>query len=255
MLIRIAHRRRTLPELTAIAEYDVVLAGFSDATVLAETEVKDLARAQTKMDGDVEQVRSRKARDQARLDGGTVTSSKELVDLQTEIASLERRQGVLEDEELEIMQNREDAEARLAAVLDQVAETASARDAAVASMAVAEAALDAEAAAASAARALLEPSLPVDLVKLYDTVRAQQGGVGAAALYRGRCEGCHLELGAAEIREVRAAAPDLVLRHDDCRRILIRTSESGLGTAAAPASPASPAAPARPPAPPSLFSS
>ena len=200
--------------------------------MLAETGVRDLARAQTKMDGDVELVRSRRARDQSRLDGGTVTSSKELVDLQTEIASLERRQAVLEDEELEIMQAREDAETVLAGITARVSEATASRDEAVAARGAAETAIDAEAAATSGARDALAPSLPADLLKLYETVRAQLGGVGAAALYRGRCEGCHLELGAHEIREVRASSPDLVLRHEECRRILIRTAESGLGTPA-----------------------
>lgn len=219
-----------MPELAAIADYDEKLATLSDETVLAETNVRDLARAQSKSDGDVELVRSRRARDQSRLDGGTVTSSKELVDLQTEIASLERRQAVLEDEELEIMQAREDAEGVLAGITARVDEASSGRAAADAARAAAETVMDTEAASTTAARSVLEPSLPADLLKLYDTIRAQMGGVGAAALYRGRCEGCHLELGAAEIREVKAAAPNLVLRHEECRRILIRTAESGLGT-------------------------
>lgn len=208
------------------------MAQLSDEAVAADTEVRDLSRAQLKMDGDVELVRSRRARDQSRLDGGAVTSSKELVDLQAEIVSLERRQGVLEDEELVIMQAREDAEGRLAEVAARVGEATGRRDAAVSARTEAEHALDGEAEATQAARATLAGRLPVALLALYDTLRGQLGGVGAAALYRGRCEGCHLELGAAEIREVRAAAPDLVLRHDDCRAILIRTAESGLGTSA-----------------------
>ncbi|HEV2347153.1 MAG TPA: C4-type zinc ribbon domain-containing protein, partial [Actinocrinis sp.] len=67
-----------------------------------------------------------------------------------------------------------------------------------------------------------------DLVALYEKVRAQYGGIGAAAIKRRRCEGCRLELDIAEANEVKAAAPDAVLRHDSCRRILVRTPDSGL---------------------------
>ena len=69
---------------------------------------------------------------------------------------------------------------------------------------------------------------PEDLLKLYEKLRADNGGVGAAKLHQGRCEGCRLELNATEITQIRAAEPDEVLRCEECRRILVRTSESGL---------------------------
>ena len=43
-----------------------------------------------------------------------------------------------------------------------------------------------------------------------------------------RCEGCRLELSGSELATVRAAAPDDVVRHDECGRILVRTEESGV---------------------------
>jgi hypothetical protein len=43
-----------------------------------------------------------------------------------------------------------------------------------------------------------------------------------------RCEGCHIELSGSELAAVRAAAPDEVVRCDNCRRILVRTEDSGL---------------------------
>ncbi|MDI1290582.1 MAG: C4-type zinc ribbon domain-containing protein, partial [bacterium] len=59
-------------------------------------------------------------------------------------------------------------------------------------------------------------------------IRADQGGVGAARLHRGRCDGCHMDIPPNEIEALRAAAPDEVLRCEECRRILVRTAESGL---------------------------
>jgi predicted nucleic acid-binding Zn-ribbon protein len=43
-----------------------------------------------------------------------------------------------------------------------------------------------------------------------------------------RCEGCRLEWLGAELRAAQAAPPDEVLRCENCRRILVRTTESGL---------------------------
>ena len=62
---------------------------------------------------------------------------------------------------------------------------------------------------------------------LYEKMRAQHG-VGAAALRGGRCEGCHLSLNTVDLARIRAAPPDEVLRCEECRRILVRTAESGL---------------------------
>ena len=102
-LTSLARRRAALPELAELAALATELAGLADSAVVARTRVQDLSRAQTKLETDVDVVRQRMARDQTRLDSGQVSASKELVDLQSEIESLHRRQTVLEDEELSTM--------------------------------------------------------------------------------------------------------------------------------------------------------
>ncbi|MGH3245341.1 MAG: DUF7581 domain-containing protein, partial [Trebonia sp.] len=102
---------------------------------------------------------------------------------------------------------------------DEAAATAR-RDAAVAE-------IDEQAAKATAARATVVADLPADLLALYDKIRASTG-TGAAALRRGQCLGCRETLSTVELNEVRAAAPDEVVRHEECLRILVRTPESGL---------------------------
>ena len=42
------------------------------------------------------------------------------------------------------------------------------------------------------------------------------------------CGGCRLTLDAHEIAEIRAKDEDEVVRCEECQRILVRTSESGL---------------------------
>ena len=79
-----------------------------------------------------------------------------------------------------------------------------------------------------AERDRLAGTLPADLLALYDKVRESSGGMGAAMLRHRRCEGCRLELSGSELAEVRAAKPENVVRCDNCRRILVRTHESGL---------------------------
>lgn len=70
--------------------------------------------------------------------------------------------------------------------------------------------------------------LPEDLVKLYDHVAEHTGNTGAAELRAKRCGGCGLEIDSAELHRIAAEGADVVLRCDECGRILVRTSQSGV---------------------------
>ena len=227
-LDQLAHRRRTLPEHAALAELETELGVLRDQQVEAETEQSDLARELKKAEGDVDQVRARAERDQQRLDAGQVSSPKELESLQHEIATLGNRQGDLEEVVLEIMERLESSQSRSSELAAQQ-EAARARVAAMtASRDTTTGEIDAETENLQAQRATQAGSLAEDLVALYEKIREQQGGVGAAELRQRRCGGCRLELNNVEINELRDADPDEVMRCDECRRILVRTAESGL---------------------------
>lgn len=199
-----------------------------DAEVSTRTEVDDLEVQRGRAESDVAQVRQRKERDQRRLDAGQVSAAKELESLQSEIGSLSRRQSDLEDFELEVMEKLEDAQQRLASLAaerEQVGRTAHGvqqkRDAGWAE-------IDAEAEAAQKERDAVVEEIPADLLALYDKIRASSGGIGAAALRQRRCEGCRLDVDPMSLTQIRSAAPDAVVRCEECRRILVRTPESGL---------------------------
>jgi uncharacterized protein len=222
------HQRTNLPEHAEVDRLTADATQLRDLLVAAQTEESDTAREQTKAEQDVDQVRQRATRDQQRLDSGLVTSPKDLENLQREIASLAKRQGDLEDVVLEVMERRESAQERVAelsqrleSVQAKVAEAESRRAARIEE-------IDAEGFTAVKEREVLAAAVPADLLKLYDKLRAQSGGVGAAKLYQKRCEGCRLELNITELNEVRAAAADEVVRCENCRRILVRTPDSGL---------------------------
>lgn len=223
-----AHRRRTLKEHAEIARLSEARLAIDDEAVRADTECSDLEIEQAKADADVEQVRARAARDQQRLDSGLVGSAKDLENLQHELTSLARRQAALEEIELEIMERLEVAQGRQRAavaerdLLDADLRTqAERRDGELA-------AIDGQTAGLDAERTALAATLPVDLLALYEKLREQFGGVGAAALRHGRCDGCRLEINSTELGRIRAAPPEEVVRCEECRRILVRLADSGL---------------------------
>ncbi|WP_181512492.1 MULTISPECIES: C4-type zinc ribbon domain-containing protein [unclassified Streptomyces] len=227
-LQQLAHKKKSLPEHAELESLGKDLTQLRDLHVAATTEESDCAREQTKAEQDVDQVRQRAARDQKRLDSGTVSSPKDLENLQREIASLAKRQGDLEDVVLEVMERRESAQERVSELTDRLASVQAKIDDATARRDQAAGELDTEASSVGKEREVVAASIPADLLKLYDKLREKEGGVGAAKLFQRRCEGCRLELNITELNEVRAAAPDAVVRCENCRRILVRTSESGL---------------------------
>ncbi|WP_334534581.1 zinc ribbon domain-containing protein [Streptomyces sp. B21-105] len=227
-LQQLAHKRRSLPEHAEIESLTKDLTQLRDLLVAAQTEESDTAREQTKAEQDVDQVRQRATRDQQRLDSGAVTSPKDLENLQREIVSLAKRQGDLEDVVLEIMERRESAQERAAELTERVGSVQGKIDDATARRNAAFEELDGEAATVTKEREVVAASLPADLLKLYDKLREQQGGIGAARLHQRTCQGCRQELAITDINEIRSAAPDTVVRCENCRRILVRTSDSGL---------------------------
>lgn len=226
-LAQLAHRRRTLPELARITDAAARAGALHSDAVALRTEISDIATEQRRMENDIEVVRTRSARDQGRLDSGGVPA-KELEGLQHELVSLARRQSTLEDAALEVMQRREELEASLTEVLARAQTVAEEQSAAEAERERQFGEIDAAAGQANVARGATAQEIPAELLDLYDKVRAAQGGVGAAAIRQRRCEGCRLELAGSELTAARHAAPDEVLRCENCRRILVRTPESGL---------------------------
>jgi predicted nucleic acid-binding Zn-ribbon protein len=218
---QLAHRRRTHPILADLEAARAERAELDRARVQARTEVSDLRREVAKAEADVEQVRTRAARDRTRLDAGTGTA-RDLTALTLELDSLARRQAVLEEVELEAMERLEAAEARLEAH-SAAAESAVAREADLADRAgAALGEIDAEAADVAARREASVAGLDAALVALYERVRAHSGGLGAAALRATRCEGCRLELNPIDLARIRSAPADEVVRCEECGRILVR---------------------------------
>ena len=226
-LDQIAYRRTHLPQIAQLADLGEKAQVIGAEHVRMQTAHDDVQRELRKSEADVQQVRDRAARNESRLAAGQGTA-KDLQALQHELASLARRQSDLEDVEIEVMERAEAIESdlrELTAGRDrlhaQIREVEASRDEALAE-------LDEEAASVGAPRESLVAEVGADLVGLYEKIRVTSGGLGAAPLRARRCLGCQLELNAIDLVHIKEAAEDEVQRCEECRRILVRTPESGL---------------------------
>lgn len=228
-LQRADHRARNLPEATEAAALKERVDELEAELIATQTKVSDVARKQRKAERDVEQVRDRADRDAKRMDSGQVTNAKELQNLQSEIESLARRQSELEEVVLEVMERAEELSGEAARLSTLHEETLAEHTEAVARRDTVAAGIQWDRTRLTQDRERVSEEVPDDLLALYDKLRGQYDGVGAAPLRYGRCEGCKLALSTAELNEIKATPADEIVRCEDCRRILVRTEESGLG--------------------------
>ncbi|MCN0180241.1 zinc ribbon domain-containing protein [Salinispora arenicola] len=225
-LAQLAHRRRTLPEQAELDGLARELSALEDERARAQVAVDDLDRDIDRLEQDVDQVRARKRKDEDRLAAG-VGPARELEALQHELNSLNRRQSDLEDAELELMEQRETAQGVLVGVEKRIAEAREKRASVEQRRNDNLTEITKEEEFKRGARQPLAADLPGDLVALYDRIR-EDSGLGAALLTAGRCGGCRLELSGADRARIRAADPHDVVRCEECRRIMVRTNESGV---------------------------
>lgn len=227
-LDRLRHQLANLPESKELAALAATRAEVDDQTRDARIRVDDLTRDQKKSDADVEQVKARRKRDQDRMDQGLVNNPKDLERMQQELVSLERRISELEDIELDVMEQLEAAQTELEKLSGRLAELDDKTHALTKTRDERTGEIDEQRASVTAERAQTASGIPEDLMTVYTRLREQKGGVGAAALRARRCGGCSLELTAADLRVISQAPSDELLRCEECNRILVRTSESGI---------------------------
>lgn len=224
-LDQLAHTRQTLPESARAAELEQLVRTLRDDGVLLRTKVSDLDRELARAENDVQAVRTRAEKDRARLESGQ-GSAKDLVGMQHELESLARRQGALEEVELDVMERREEqeglltaTEARLATAREELDTVAAARDARLAD-------LDSASAALSQDRTAAAEGLPAAMTTVYERLRGRLGS-GAAALLEGRCEGCRMPLAPSDVHALMQRPADEMVRCPECERILVRPAGAG----------------------------
>ena len=223
---QIVYAKAHLPQLERLLQIAQESETLADLLTAAKTNASDISREQTRADGDVQAVRQRIEKDEKMLASGAVPA-KDLEALQHELQSLARRQGELEDIELEIMERLDEAtiaasryQAQLEVLAQEQGELGSQVKAQLATLAE-------EVTAVQAERAQLVAQIPADLMSLYEKI-GQDNPTAAALLQHGSCSGCRIALPATDLSHIREVGPDEIIRCDNCRCILVRTSHSGL---------------------------
>ncbi|HET7666848.1 MAG TPA: zinc ribbon domain-containing protein [Mycobacterium sp.] len=224
-LSRIEHRAKNLPAQQQVEEAQSAHRDANDRLAAVQIALEDLDGQIAKFESEIDAVRQREDRDRSLLAAGSV-DARQLTELQHELETLERRQASLEDSLLEVMERREELQARQSSELAQIDELQNKLTEAQRACDDARAELDRLRHQSVSRRDELVSALDDDLVALYERQRAR-GGAGAGPLQGRRCGACRIEIDKGELARISAAADDDVLRCPECGAILLRVKGTG----------------------------
>lgn len=216
------HKRRTLPERTALVETMAELAAVEQRVGEVEATRHELRRSQQRLEDDITSINDKAAQHDKTLYSGTIGNPRELQTLEDEIAALKRRVVQLEDQELELMEQIEPLDATLA---ELAAERARLDDRAAGlrgAIVEAEVSIDDELATVRSEREALVTDVEPGLLAEYQQLRPQGGGIAIARLVGGTCGGCHLSLSAVEVDRIKKLPPEEPAHCEECGRLLVR---------------------------------
>lgn len=216
---QLRRRRENLPEQEELDAARAELARFRQRRDALRRRLEELDAEIGRAEAESHEIDVQRERLEKQLK--TIIAPREAEALMHEIAVLNERRNALDDGELAALEEQAAIDDDLTALAGNDETLSSAISVAEERLAAAQAEVDAELASIAARHDELRAAVDAELLRRYDALR-QQHTVAAAALVGQRCDGCHLDLSAAEVDEVRAAAgADGVAECPQCGRMLV----------------------------------
>jgi predicted nucleic acid-binding Zn-ribbon protein len=216
---RLETRRDSLPEAERLAIVKARLEELDADLEIAGKQNEEISRERARREDEIQTLTQKIFKEEQRLLSGKVSNPKELGALQAEVASLGNKRAALEDGLLEVMVQQDDAVATRSSLQAEREGALTEKETLERTVEGLLSDIQAELATHSAARVALSAEIAPDLVSLYERIRSERGGVGAARLEGGTCLGCHTKLPSVEAERIRAEGG--LQRCDNCRRILV----------------------------------
>ncbi len=200
MADQLRHRRDNLPEREQLQATKNALVRWNEARMVTRKRVEELSATIDQAEQDSHDIDTKLERLNQQLK--TVIAPREAEALQHEIVTLKQRRSELDDIELAALDEHSRADDELAALLEQEGDLTDAFMSADREATSAEADIDGELARIATRLETLRAAVDSKILKRYDRLR-QQHLIAAATLSGSRCEGCHLDLSAAEVDTVK----------------------------------------------------
>lgn len=216
---RLGGRRNKLEGAAELADARLALERAETGLGELKLSLDATSREQRRLESDIDSLQRKLDAERARLYDGSVANPKELQSIEHEVQGILSRKSRIEDQLLERMEEREElegqvpgAEAEATAARERITqlESTTARELVDVSRQLEERVRE---------RAAASAGIDPELLDLYEDLRRQKQGVGAAALVDGVCQGCHQQLSPVYLDRLKRN--DGIWRCEHCRRILI----------------------------------
>ncbi|MAT07335.1 MAG: hypothetical protein CL424_20095 [Acidimicrobiaceae bacterium] len=217
---QLRHRREVLAEREQVQAAKNALLRWNEARTVVRRRLDELADEIQRIEDDSAKLDQHRDRLQAQLK--TVIAPREAEALQHEIATLTTQRSQFDDAELAALEEHSRLDGELDELLAQEESLTAEYLGAESALAEAESDIDGELARIAERLKGLRSEVDKPVLRRYDRLR-KNFVIAAAPLSGSRCEGCHLDLSAAELDEIRdtGAKNDGIAECPQCGRLLI----------------------------------
>lgn len=214
---RLLDRRQSLPELAQYREANEARREAESVRDEVAARHREVSLGLDKAEGELDILEARLTESETRLYAGGM-SGRETEHKQLEVTSLKGQQSALEERVLKLLDAREALDAELAAAEKAIEDELAVEKDLEGSIAAQWKEIDLELGRREQRKTEMTPSIPPDLLELYETLRKSKEGVAVGRFEHGQCGGCHLTLSSPEQKEAQEYDPP---RCTHCRRIIV----------------------------------
>ena len=216
------HQKSNLPERQEIADLLEALSTLQKKKDFVSKELISKEDDQQRLEDEVNAIEERVSEQEANLYSGEVSAIKDLQAIQGDIAGLQERKRLVEDQIIVVMEQIEP----LKTLFDQLEieeKTNTEQQAELeAALLRKEQSIEKQIEDVEAERSELALDTSPALLEIYEKIRKQSGNIAVAQLNGMTCKGCHLDLPAVEVDRLKKLPPDQLVHCEECGCILVR---------------------------------
>ena len=216
------HQKSNLPERQEIADLLEALSTLQKKKDFVSKELISKEDDQQRLEDEVNAIEERVSEQEANLYSGEVSAIKDLQAIQGDIAGLQERKRLVEDQIIVVMEQIEP----LKTLFDQLEieeKTNTEQQAELeAALLRKEQSIEKQIEDVEAERSELALDTSPALLEIYEKIRKQSGNIAVSQLNGMTCKGCHLDLPAVEVDRLKKLPPDQLVHCEECGCILVR---------------------------------
>ena len=216
------HQKNNLPERQNITDLLEALSTLQKKKDFVSKELMSKEEDQQRLEDEVNAIDERVSEQEANLYSGEVSAIKDLQAIQGDIAGLQERKRLVEDQIIVVMEQVEPLKTLSDSL--QIEEKANTEQQAEleASLLSKEENIENQIKDVEGDRSELASNTSPALLEVYERIRKQSGNIAIAELNGMTCKGCHLDLPAVEVDRLKKLPPDELVNCEECGCILVR---------------------------------